>query len=891
MIDSSQDVLDPLQLKLIQSTHRGFLYQHLYGVAVLLTSGTSKLEALLPERDEDQELTFPDKRLYLQIKTRTRSLTSGDLEGALERFAQIRQEHEKGNRARHPEFWIVSNVAPSAALKQEMTSWPSDVFFKSPDWSSVEDTALPPAWPDLDSAIAWCVEQAAKVPFPSLAPSTIVWKLAGMIQAASAGAHISFSANQLPVILEQLVVQLQKFPQTPMHYRPHDNEPVFDSGQQVRLLIGFSGSGKTTWAAQGSQHCATAVAYFDVGDLPTSGIANQLAREVAALLSSSNRDQLRKLMLPGIGGLQLLVGLNEILASTSTSLSIVLDNAHRVSPTDLREILTALHSVKWIVLGQPWPGSVTLEATFAITAETFSGWSLTTIGAVFEEHGAPIDPSTAEDFRRLTAGLPLYVQSAARIAGTSYKDDARNFGEHLKSLTHTKTTGQEEILNEVRNRLTPTAVEVSGMLSLVDVPLTQDEVSTLISKGLDLSAQQTAAAVRELRSWGIVDQLLDGDLVMHDAFRLIARQCRLQLDGGRLLRAREALVPILMRPHSGPARARLLFTLLPSVGKTDVLIEIASGNSELLHEYGMSGDVAGMIETAATSEDLTSEDRFWAVQTLLFWDIENGRKESAEQHYTALLRFSSEGLELQQMQALRLMEILMDGMRQDRKAAKIAVKKAQELADESPEFDRVLKYNYALALYRCDDLDGAEWVLDRLSTNYLEVLNLEPRDFIARNLKDIAAKLDPDAGDDTKRFGDVLSLLARVGLRRGGIPALTSINGFKFYVLSHSYRSAVNWMQDVVDQLLALGNLEDARQFMEDALPVFSKGLALDLFVPVYSQYAVILAYCRELDRARQTIAELEPFLDKSPEWRPEVENQKRLIERIAATLPEGRKV
>jgi hypothetical protein len=35
--------------------------------------------------------------------------------------------------------------------------------------------------------------------------------------------------------------------------------------------------------------------------------------------------------------------------------------------------------------------------------------------------------------------------------------------------------------------------------------------------------------------------------------------------------------------------------LLPAVGKTDALIEIASGNSELLHELGMAVDVEAMI--------------------------------------------------------------------------------------------------------------------------------------------------------------------------------------------------------------------------------------------------------------------------------------------------------
>jgi hypothetical protein len=96
--------------------------------------GHSGLEALIPERDEDLELVFPNKRLYLQVKTRNRALRNNDIEGALERFAKIRKQHDVGNRSRQPEFWIISNVPPSESLEQETKAWPPDVFFKSPDF-------------------------------------------------------------------------------------------------------------------------------------------------------------------------------------------------------------------------------------------------------------------------------------------------------------------------------------------------------------------------------------------------------------------------------------------------------------------------------------------------------------------------------------------------------------------------------------------------------------------------------------------------------------------------------------------------------------------------------------------------------------------------------------
>jgi hypothetical protein len=95
---------------------------------------------------------------------------------------------------------------------------------------------------------------------------------------------------------------------------------------------------------------------------------------------------------------------------------------------------------------------------------------------------------------------------------------------------------------------------------------------------------------------------------------------------------------------------------------------------------------------------------------------------------------------------------------------------------------------------------------------------------------------------------------------------------------------------DLVDQLLTMGGTNEARHFMESTmLRVFSEGRALDYFVPVHSQYAVVLGYCGEIDAARRTMVELKPFLQASPEWRGEYENQLRLIELIAsgiATLP-----
>ncbi|MGW4393326.1 hypothetical protein [Streptomyces sp. NPDC004685] len=44
---------------------------------------------------------------------------------------------------------------------------------------------------------------------------------------------------------KQFVEELQAFPQLPGVYRPHDGEPDLTSQEPVRLVVGFSGAGKT----------------------------------------------------------------------------------------------------------------------------------------------------------------------------------------------------------------------------------------------------------------------------------------------------------------------------------------------------------------------------------------------------------------------------------------------------------------------------------------------------------------------------------------------------------------------------------------------------------------------------------------------------------------------
>lgn len=74
-------LLDPRQLIRIEAVHRGYLYQHLYAAACLLSARRAGVTSIVVERDEDVEIVLASKRLYVQVKTRSEPLTFSDIGG------------------------------------------------------------------------------------------------------------------------------------------------------------------------------------------------------------------------------------------------------------------------------------------------------------------------------------------------------------------------------------------------------------------------------------------------------------------------------------------------------------------------------------------------------------------------------------------------------------------------------------------------------------------------------------------------------------------------------------------------------------------------------------------------------------------------------------------
>jgi hypothetical protein len=328
-------VIDATQLKRIEAVHRGFLYQHLYAAGCLMLAAGAGATAIIVEADEDIEIELPDRRLYVQVKTRSEPLTPSDIEGAIERFKQLRQEHTAGKRPGTAGFAIVANLEPSPRLAERLkgADWSRDTDLYWPG-NDPADRALPAAWRNVAEGLAACATLAATLPFGSLVPETLVWKLAGQVISAASGtpprADHAFRADELPDLFEQLAVQLHDFPDPPPRYRSQDGEPELVSDAAVRVITGFSGAGKTMWVAQAAQHSTAALAYFDVGDTPGPAIAIPLARELAGRFFGRSGGVIGQLLLPGATGTEMLRAIGLRFQADKIDATIVIDNAHRV---------------------------------------------------------------------------------------------------------------------------------------------------------------------------------------------------------------------------------------------------------------------------------------------------------------------------------------------------------------------------------------------------------------------------------------------------------------------------------------------------------------------------------------------------------------------------------
>ncbi len=700
-----------------------------------------------------------------------------------------------------------------------------------------------------------------------LAPQTLVWKLAGRVQLAAAGqapGH-SFQISDLQTLFEQLVVQLQQFPEPPDSYRPLENEPVLSMETRVRIISGFSGAGKTAWASQAATQLGSECAYYDVGDVPGPAIAANLARELTAQWTATNAEGMRRVLLPGNSGLDSLRALDQFVETNGIPALVVLDNAHRVPAADIRMLLDATRHLRFALLAQPSAAIAEIEATTGILQEMLQGWGLDQIAAEVNAQGARASTADLGRLLVLTGGLPLYVMSAAQLSCLQYGGDIAAMCGALETNANVVESAQELILSRTFEYLPDAVRDCVAVLSLSDIPLDQAEAIRLARAAIGLDPPAFVRALRQLKPLGVVRFYGTQRLQIHDAFRVLGQRRLGELTSGQNTAARQTLKDIIVESFESrqdTSRFPLYVRTLVELGELRTLVEIAT--EEFFHELGVDGGIWAALDAASSNDQMDPEQRFYALDGLVFSEMKHGKLDDAERHVVAMEGLAEiHKLGRHERGVVALKRMLLEADRGDEAATRSAMKRARSLTAKRPDHQRVLQYNIAYALFVLRRFPEAEAIARQVSKDYFNFLKLSPETIFGRSNVAIYEMMrkPPTVQDDMKHLADALDLLARSINAQGRDSGLSRVHAMKFYSLSHSLDSLIKVGQDLVDEFIGRTDYIGARDIAEQHLiPVVTEYKMVDRLLSVRSQYAVVLGYCGEYDAADAELDRLEPY-------------------------------
>ncbi len=888
--------LDPAQEIRIEAVHRGFLYQHLYAVACLLDSGRTGAASVAVECDEDIEQVTPAGRTYIQVKTRAHAIMPADIKSALERFDALRLEHAMGRRPGQATFVVVVNreLGPTLAAQVQTGKLAHDIEILWPGRVGTGALGqLPPAWSSIDEAVSWCVDRAATVPLAMLAPDSLVWKLAGRVQAAAAGqaphADHTFVTSDLPRLFDQLVIQLQDFPAPPEQYRPQKNEPPIDSNSRVRIVSGFSGAGKTAWASQAAIFSGHNCAYFDCSETPGEVLAISLVRELAARLAGAGSGTVRKILLPGATGVESLRQLDIFLKSEGLSPIVVLDNVHRVPAESLKRIADVTSTIKFVLLAQPLGTLPEIEALLGVAREQLKGWEVDDVAAAAAGWGCRGDAATMGRLKALTAGMPLFVRSAATIAREDYDGRIDQMCDAIDALTNLTQTAQEIILVKVFDALPSFVREAIAVLGVSEIGLLPAEVNRLLKAALEMNEQEVAGVIRKCRAAGVVEIYGNKEIRLHDAIRIVGSSHLSGMPAGVASRARNALKELVVESFERD-RSTIRFSqytrLLLATGDVKTLVALIG--EEMFHEMGVATEIWHGLEELLVTHGAEPEQQYWALDGLVFSDMKLGRMDRVPPRLDAMRRLVDSGVlgedELQSFLMKRMLHLSYLG---DTNGVKHTIRDLDRLLPNKPVHRRVFLYNAATALHDLNRYQSSMELVEHVIDQTFSALCIRPHQVFGATQAELWTLINKPGLDqaDIKRLADALELKAMVASKLQVPAPLARVHAMKFYSLSRAIDSLIRVGQDLADEFIARHDFLAAREVLEQhVMPVVVENQLLNRHMDVRAQYAVVLAYCGLYLEAEKEMDRLEAYAaGLAPQARMSLVNQRQLIGEIRA--------
>jgi tetratricopeptide (TPR) repeat protein len=486
----------------------------------------------------------------------------------------------------------------------------------------------------------------------------------------------------------------------------------------------------------------------------------------------------------------------------------------------------------------------------------------------------------------------LYVQNALRIAATEYAGSVTRFCADIEAQTHITETAQELILRRAFAEFGAGDRAGLGALALSETPLDREDMTALLKAAANLTDLQIAALLRRARSTGLV-QFYGGDRIkVHDAVRTIARAGL--ADAGdavtrrALLALKNVLVPSIRKSWSLQKVSQLMRTYV-ALGEIKPIVAFAT--DELFHEMGMMPEITAFLEQAAASEATAPEERFWALDGLVFGQLRDDRDTNVNVRLDLMSTLVADhNLGADEKLAVGMKKMIVAAREQRVDDVRAAMEEMLRILPDNPAHQRIARYNFAHALFELGQYDGCIEALDELIPEYFEVLGITLADILMKNPDKIFPLLpkNRDNTDDLKHLADCLDLSAKAMNRQGRDAGMRRIHAMKFYAMAHAFDSHFRAGQELVDEFISRHDYIGARGiFEQNLLPSINKLKLSSRVIPIRSQYAVVLAYCGAFEAADAEMARLAPYESGlNEQGQTELQMQRRLIARLRAIAP-----
>ncbi|WP_249532525.1 SEC-C metal-binding domain-containing protein [Escherichia coli] len=519
--------------------------------------------------------------------------------------------------------------------------------------------------------------------------------------------------------------------------------------------------------------------------------------------------------------------------------------------------------------------------------ESLQGWDIDTVAAAVADLGGHASALGYEQLRSYTGGLPLYVESAARVAAEEYKGDIDTLCAELRQQENSTETAQEVILSRVYQGFEPLVQNALALFSLSDVGLSRDEVSGYLARSLNIPSNGAATLIKKMRATGTIENYGNQTLKVHDAVRALGLQHLTMMDvdivNNALLALKDLLIESLQQERD-TSRFSLLTQIY--IKLNDVMTLIALSGEELFYEMGITVDIMESLKQATASDSLAPLQKFWALDGLVFSELKDGVSEQIAQWLEAMGALLTEHeFGYRERTAYTMKRMLFLSEKGDLSEVQTLAEDARpSLPDE--EHARIFDYNHAIALWRLKRYKQAETLCLSVVYRYYALFGITPQDVMGKNSDVLWAIINQpeNVHEHIKHLADALELLARISDAQGKVSAFLRIHAMKFYNMTAAPESLVRVGQDLADEFVAIKDYVGAREVMEQyVLPVVNEAGLVQRLVQVRSQYAVILALAGEHEQAEAEMCRLAPFFEGlTGEQRQEVENQSNYIAQLA---------